>query len=122
MAGSKLRFIHQLSGCAFVTFSTRQCAITAIKAMHHSQTMEGCSSPMVVKFADTQKEKEQKKVQQLQTNLWNLSGINPSTAVLATGNPQYLAVRCLRIGSNFKCNIRIYGNTYIYHIYSVPSH
>ena len=58
---------------------------------------------MVVKFADTQKEKEQKKVQQLQTNLWNLSGINPSTAVLATGNPQYLAVRCLRIGSNFKC-------------------
>ena len=73
--------------------------------MHHSQTMEGCSSPMVVKFADTQKEKEQKKVQQLQTNLWNLSGINPSTAVLATGNPQYLAVRCLRIGSNLKCII-----------------
>ena len=91
--------------------------------MHHSQTMEGCSSPMVVKFADTQKEKEQKKVQQLQTNLWNLSGINPSTAVLATGNPQYLAVRCLRIGSNFKCvkdNVR--NNTYIYHIYSVPFH
>ena len=79
-------------GCAFVTFSTRQCAITAIKAMHHSQTMEGCSSPMVVKFADTQKEKEQKKVQQLQTNLWNLSGINPNAAVIATGNPQYLAV------------------------------
>ena len=49
-------------GCAFVTFSTRQTAITAIKAMHHSQTMEGCSSPIVVKFADTQKEKEQKKV------------------------------------------------------------
>ena len=93
--------------------------------MHHSQTMEGCSSPMVVKFADTQKEKEQKKVQQLQTNLWNLSGINPSTAVLATGNPQYLAVRCLRIGSNFKCipaNVRNYRNTYICHIYSVPFH
>ena len=96
--------------------------------MHHSQTMEGCSSPMVVKFADTQKEKEQKKVQQLQTNLWNLSGITPSTAVLATGNPQYLAVRCLRKGGNFICiaaNVRIndcnyiYGNTYIYHIYSV---
>ena len=63
--------------------------------MHHSQTMEGCSSPMVVKFADTQKEKEQKKVQQLQTNLWNLSGINPNAAVIATGNPQYLAVRII---------------------------
>ena len=54
-------FSHN-AGCAFVTFSTRQTAITAIKAMHHSQTMEGCSSPIVVKFADTQKEKEQKKV------------------------------------------------------------
>ena len=89
--------------------------------MHHSQTMEGCSSPMVVKFADTQKEKEQKKVQQLQTNLWNLSGINPSTAVLATGNPQYLAVRCLRIGSNFKCipanDIQIYENTFILYLF-----
>ena len=58
---------------------------------------------MVVKFADTQKEKEQKKVQQLQTNLWNLSGINPSTTVLATGNPQYLAVRYFIIGSNLPC-------------------
>ena len=57
--------------------------------------MEGCSSPMVVKFADTQKEKEQKKVQQLQTNLWSLSGINPNAAVIATGNPQYLAVNII---------------------------
>ncbi|RUS87579.1 hypothetical protein EGW08_004685 [Elysia chlorotica] len=46
-------------GCAFVTFGTRQCASNAIKSMHHSQTMEGCSSPLVVKFADTQREKEQ---------------------------------------------------------------
>ena len=37
-------------------------AMVAIKAMHHSITMEGCSSPIVVKFADTQKDKEQRKV------------------------------------------------------------
>ena len=41
-------------GCAFVTFGSRNVAAVAIKAMHHSQTMEGCSSPLVVKFADTQ--------------------------------------------------------------------
>ena len=35
--------------------------------------MDGCSSPLVVKFADTQKEKEQKKMQQMQANLWNLA-------------------------------------------------
>ncbi|XP_070526304.1 CUGBP Elav-like family member 2 isoform X13 [Cardiocondyla obscurior] len=62
--------------CAFVTFASKQYAINAIKALHHSQTMEGCSSPLVVKFADTQKEKDQKRMQQLQTNLWNIAGVN----------------------------------------------
>ena len=75
--------------------------------MHHSQTMEGCSSPLVVKFADTQKEKEQKKVLQLQNNLWTLStaplaaaaAVQPQahqlTAQAAAANlitPQYLTV------------------------------
>jgi CUG-BP- and ETR3-like factor len=52
-------------GCAFVTYLKRQSAINAIKSMHHSQTMEGCSSPIVVKFADTPKDKESKKTQLL---------------------------------------------------------
>ena len=34
---------------------------------------------MVVKFADTQKEKEQNKVQQVQTNLWSLASVNSSS-------------------------------------------
>uniref|UniRef100_A0A8D0EFX9 CUGBP Elav-like family member 2 n=1 Tax=Strix occidentalis caurina TaxID=311401 RepID=A0A8D0EFX9_STROC len=81
-------------GCAFVTFSTRAMAQNAIKAMHQSQTMEGCSSPIVVKFADTQKDKEQRRLQQqlaqqmqqLNTATWgNLTGLGGLT-------PQYLAV------------------------------
>ncbi|PIC49853.1 hypothetical protein B9Z55_008322 [Caenorhabditis nigoni] len=47
-------------GCAFVTFTNRSCAVVATKEMHHSQTMEGCSAPLVVKFADTQKDKDVK--------------------------------------------------------------
>uniref|UniRef100_A0A915PQQ2 RRM domain-containing protein n=1 Tax=Setaria digitata TaxID=48799 RepID=A0A915PQQ2_9BILA len=47
--------------CAFVTFAHRSCAQQAIKQVHLSQTMEGCSKPIVVKFADTQKEKDAKK-------------------------------------------------------------
>lgn len=71
-------------GCAFVTYASRQMALNAIKSMHHSITMEGCSSPLVVKFADTQKEKEQKKLQQqLQSSgLWglqNLAGVGAMT-------------------------------------------
>jgi len=72
-------------GCAFVTYTSRQSAVTAIKTMHHSQTMEGCSSPMVVKFADTQKEKDQKRIHQATTNLWGIGSMG-----LNTLTPQYL--------------------------------
>nr|XP_023672914.1 CUGBP Elav-like family member 1 isoform X1 [Paramormyrops kingsleyae]XP_023672915.1 CUGBP Elav-like family member 1 isoform X1 [Paramormyrops kingsleyae] len=84
-----------VAGCAFITYTARQMAQTAIKAMHQSQTMEGCSSPVVVKFADTQKDKEQKRIaQQLQqqmqqlnaASMWgNLTGLNSL-------GPQYLAL------------------------------
>ncbi|XP_076246115.1 CUGBP Elav-like family member 1-A isoform X2 [Calliopsis andreniformis] len=73
--------------CAFVTFASKQYAINAIKALHHSQTMEGCSSPLVVKFADTQKEKDQKRMQQLQTNLWNIAGVNMAPHYLTSDTP-----------------------------------
>ncbi|XP_076223345.1 CUGBP Elav-like family member 1 isoform X3 [Nomia melanderi] len=73
--------------CAFVTFASKQYAINAIKALHHSQTMEGCSSPLVVKFADTQKEKDQKRMQQLQTSLWNIAGVNMAPHYLTNDTP-----------------------------------
>ena len=40
------------------------------QAMHHPITMEGCNSPLVAKYADSQKEK--KSIKQNQTNLWDL--------------------------------------------------
>ncbi|XP_049823945.1 CUGBP Elav-like family member 1 isoform X2 [Aethina tumida] len=64
-------------GCAFVTFASKQSALSAIKALHQSQTMEGCSAPLVVKFADTQKEKEQKRQQQMQASVWNVLATAP---------------------------------------------
>ncbi|XP_063982649.1 CUGBP Elav-like family member 2 isoform X4 [Diachasmimorpha longicaudata] len=76
----------QSRGCAFVTFASKQYAINAIKALHHSRTMEGCSSPLVVKFADTQKEKDQKRMQQLQANLWNIAAVNMTTPPYLTNN------------------------------------
>ncbi|XP_059471508.1 CUGBP Elav-like family member 2 isoform X2 [Neocloeon triangulifer] len=79
----------QSKGCAFVTYTSKQCAINAIKAMHHSQTMEGCSSPLVVKFADTQKEKDQKRLQQMQANLWNISALTPQYLTVSA-NPNLL--------------------------------
>ncbi|XP_022253555.1 CUGBP Elav-like family member 2 isoform X6 [Limulus polyphemus] len=78
----------QSKGCGFVTYGSRQCAINAIKGMNHSQTMEGCSSPLVVKFADTQKEKDQKRQQQMMANLWNMTNFGN----ISTLTPQYLSL------------------------------
>ncbi|XP_063335479.1 CUGBP Elav-like family member 2 isoform X5 [Pelmatolapia mariae] len=85
----------QSRGCAFVTFATRAMAQNAIKTMHHSQTMEGCSSPLVVKFADTQRDKEQRRLQQQlvqQIQQLNSASTWGNLAGLGTLSPQYLAL------------------------------
>ncbi|KAM8861994.1 CUGBP Elav-like family member 2 isoform X2 [Synchiropus splendidus] len=85
----------QSRGCAFVTFATRSMAQNAIKTMHHSQTMEGCSSPLVVKFADTQRDKEQRRLQQQlvqQIQQLNSASTWGNLTGLGTLSPQYLAL------------------------------
>ncbi|XP_032888164.1 CUGBP Elav-like family member 4 isoform X6 [Amblyraja radiata] len=52
-------------GCAFVKFSTHAEAQAAINALHGSQTMPGASSSLVVKFADTDKERTMRRMQQM---------------------------------------------------------
>ena len=54
---------------------------------------------MVVKFADTQKEKDQKRIHQATTNLWGIGSMG-----LNTLTPQYLTVRCYSIIIGF-CNL-----------------
>ncbi|XP_013860045.1 CUGBP Elav-like family member 5a isoform X15 [Austrofundulus limnaeus] len=52
-------------GCAFVKFSTHTEAQSAIGTLHGSQTMPGASSSLVVKFADTDKERTIRRMQQM---------------------------------------------------------
>ncbi|MEQ2269593.1 CUGBP Elav-like member 2 [Xenotaenia resolanae] len=57
--------------------------------------MEGCSSPLVVKFADTQRDKEQRRLQQQlvqQIQQLNNASTWGNLAGLGTLTPQYLAV------------------------------
>uniref|UniRef100_A0A671UAF6 Cugbp, Elav-like family member 1 n=1 Tax=Sparus aurata TaxID=8175 RepID=A0A671UAF6_SPAAU len=94
-------------GCAFVTFTARQMAQSAIKSMHQSQTMEGCSSPIVVKFADTQKDKEQKRMaQQLQQQMQQLSAASMwgNLTGLNSLGPQYLALTFSPMSFLCSCN------------------
>ena len=50
--------------------------------------LQGCRAPLVVKFADTQKEKEMKKLQQVNANLLGLTNLSG----LGSLGPQYLSV------------------------------
>ncbi|CAL8337987.1 unnamed protein product [Lota lota] len=52
-------------GCAFVKYSSHAEAQSAISALHGSQTMPGASSSLVVKFADTDKERTIRRMQQM---------------------------------------------------------
>ncbi|CAN7937300.1 unnamed protein product [Ixodes hexagonus] len=59
----------QSKGCAFVKFSSHTEAQAAINALHGSQTMPGASSSLVVKFADTEKERQLRRMQQMAGNM-----------------------------------------------------
>ena len=50
-------------GCGFIKFATREQAQAAINALNASTTIDGCSAPIVVKFADTEKDKMSKRMQ-----------------------------------------------------------
>ncbi|XP_034530049.1 CUGBP Elav-like family member 2 [Notolabrus celidotus] len=87
----------QSKGCCFVTFYTRKAALEAQNALHNIKTLTGgCSSPIVVKFADTQKDKEQRRLQQqLAQQMQQLNSATTWGSLTGLGGltPQYLAVR-----------------------------
>jgi hypothetical protein len=63
--------------------------------MNHSTTLEGCSSPLVVKFADTQKDKDARRQQQILMQQLAAAQPNQTTtaslAAAAATNPYLLA-------------------------------
>jgi len=56
-------------GCAFVKLSSTDAAQTAITELHGSRTMPGASSSLVVKLADTEKERQIRRMQQMAGNI-----------------------------------------------------
>uniref|UniRef100_A0A3Q3KXD5 Cugbp, Elav-like family member 3a n=1 Tax=Mastacembelus armatus TaxID=205130 RepID=A0A3Q3KXD5_9TELE len=70
-------------GCAFVKFQSNAEAQAAISALHGSRTLPGASSSLVVKFADSEKERGLRRMQQVASQL---GVISPMTLHLGAYN------------------------------------
>ncbi|KAK0425386.1 hypothetical protein QR680_009173 [Steinernema hermaphroditum] len=62
-------------GCAFVKFGTHLEAQMAINHLHGSTTMSGATSSLVVKFADTDKERQLRRMQQMAAQMGLLNPV-----------------------------------------------
>ncbi|XP_011079755.1 RNA-binding protein BRN1 isoform X1 [Sesamum indicum] len=59
-----LRGSQQTSkGCAFLKFETKEQALAAMEALNGKHKMEGSTVPLVVKWADTEKERQARRAQ-----------------------------------------------------------
>uniref|UniRef100_A0A674P9W3 Cugbp, Elav-like family member 3a n=1 Tax=Takifugu rubripes TaxID=31033 RepID=A0A674P9W3_TAKRU len=70
-------------GCAFVKYQSNAEAQAAISALHGSRTLPGASSSLVVKFADSEKERSLRRMQQVASQL---GVISPMTLHLGAYN------------------------------------
>ncbi|GJZ06201.1 RNA-binding protein BRN1 isoform X1 [Tanacetum coccineum] len=74
-----LRGSQQTSkGCAFVKYETREQAVAAIEDLNGKHKMEGSTVPLVVKWADTEKERLARKSQKAQSLASSFAGSDPT--------------------------------------------
>nr|XP_039251223.1 CUGBP Elav-like family member 3 isoform X1 [Styela clava] len=78
----------QSKGCSFVKLSSNAAAKAAIESLHGSQTMPGASSSIVVKLADTDKERAIRKMQQMAQNYGLISPVTLQLGPYGTPLPQ----------------------------------
>ncbi|KAG5567648.1 hypothetical protein RHGRI_003000 [Rhododendron griersonianum] len=72
-----LRGCQQTSkGCAFLKYETKEQALAAIEELSRKHKMEGSSVPLVVKWADTEKERQARRAQKGQTEASNMPNAN----------------------------------------------
>ncbi|XP_074358961.1 RNA-binding protein BRN1-like isoform X2 [Apium graveolens] len=69
-----LRGSQQTSkGCAFLKYETKEQAAAAIEALNGNHRMEGSTVPLVVKWADTEKERLARRAQKSQSQPLNMA-------------------------------------------------
>ncbi|XP_066353722.1 RNA-binding protein BRN1-like isoform X2 [Miscanthus floridulus] len=65
------------AGCAFIKYQAKDQALEAIEALNGKHKIEGSSVPLVVKWADTEKERQAQKAHKAQLQLSNMPNASP---------------------------------------------
>ncbi|KAG0501123.1 hypothetical protein HPP92_001195 [Vanilla planifolia] len=64
------------AGCAFVKYETKEQATAALEGLNGKHKMEGSNTPLVVKWADTEKERQARRAQKAQSHSSNICQAN----------------------------------------------
>ncbi|KAI7728868.1 hypothetical protein M8C21_029783 [Ambrosia artemisiifolia] len=73
-----LKDLQILRGCAFVKYETKEQAVAAIEGLNGKHMMEGSTVPLVLKWADTEKERQARKAQKAQSLASTLGNVDQS--------------------------------------------
>ncbi|KAK4779813.1 hypothetical protein SAY87_015919 [Trapa incisa] len=68
---------HTSKGCAFLKYETKEQAVDALNALNGKHKMEGSTVPLVVKWADTEKERQARRAQKAQSQAANMPNTDP---------------------------------------------
>ncbi|KAK1558290.1 hypothetical protein Q3G72_000787 [Acer saccharum] len=83
-----LRGSQQTSkGCAFLKYEAKDEALAALEAINGKHKMEGSSVPLVVKWADTEKERQARRAQKAQSQASNIPNSDSQHPSLFGGLP-----------------------------------
>ncbi|GAB2220268.1 hypothetical protein Droror1_Dr00007912 [Drosera rotundifolia] len=74
-------------GCAFLKYETKDQALAALEAVSGKHKMEGSNIPLVVKWADTEKERQARRAQKAQQRVAKVPGSDPSHSSLFGAMP-----------------------------------
>ncbi|KAG2330761.1 hypothetical protein Bca4012_019629 [Brassica carinata] len=78
-----LRGAQQTSkGCAFLKYETKEQAVSAMESINGKHKMEGSTVPLVVKWADTEKERHTRRLQKAQSDMARLANADPTNPSL----------------------------------------
>ncbi|CAL9213564.1 unnamed protein product [Arabidopsis halleri] len=65
-------------GCLFLKYESKEQAVTAMEALNGRHIMEGANVPLIVKWADTERERQARRLQKVQSHVSRPDQQNPS--------------------------------------------